>query len=167
MPQTCGHAWDLLIGGTEPALVGDQRSVCQSLSSVLSILQFSPLFETKMAAAHMTQYPIVHDHPAAAKPWSMEQILAQAICEASHKGWLGPVRDFLLAGGNVDSVVDRHHSTMLMAASGCRQVPSAPIHDPALSCIGPASALCSTHRSEPRKHRHGCFMHASHLNIMH
>ena len=124
-----------------------------------------------MTVTHVAYaYPIVHDHPAepaAAKPWSMEQILAQAICEASHKGWLGPVRDFLLAGGNVDSVVDRHHSTMLMAASGCRQVPSAPIHDPALSCIGPASALCSTHRSEPRKHRHGCCMHASHLNIMH
>ena len=78
-----------------------------------------------MAAHDRAWWANVHGHaepePAAAKEWSMEQMLAQAICEASHKGWLSPVRDFLLAGGNVNSVVDRHHSTMLMAASGCRQ----------------------------------------------
>ena len=79
-----------------------------------------------MTATHSSyMHPLAHDHPpepVAVKQWSMEQILAQAICEASHKGWLGPVRDFLVAGGKVDSFFDRHHSTMLMAASGCRQV---------------------------------------------
>ena len=83
------------------------------------------LHPDQMAAHDRAWWANVHGHaepePAAAKEWSMEQMLAQAICEASHKGWLSPVRDFLLAGGNVNSVVDRHHSTMLMAASGCRQ----------------------------------------------